>query len=214
MGFLKGGPFYHMTGKVGNNVGRVVNGKNVLSIVPASGNRTSSPAQLVNQQKLTLVTGWLSELSDFIRIGFEDHASGMSPWNAAVQYNIRSAITGNSPNFTIDYPEVRFSEGKLAKAKNMALAVTEDAQLDFSWSASIPSLKAGGPADKLVLIVYNPAKQEWEVSVGAAMRSSLTYDLILPVDWSGDSVYIWTSFVSADSKMASTTDYVGTDVVQ
>jgi hypothetical protein len=214
MGFLKGGPFYHMTGKVGNNVGRVVNGKNVISIAPASGNRTSSPAQLVIQQKLTLVTGWLSELSDFIRIGFEDHPSGMSPWNAAVQYNILNSITGVSPNFTIDYPKVLFSEGKLAKAKNMSLSVTEDAQLDFSWSAAVTSLKAGAGTDKLVLIVYNPAKQEWEVSVGAAMRSSLTYDLTLPVDWSGDSVYIWTSFVSADNKMASTTDYVGTDVVQ
>ncbi|MES2457507.1 MAG: DUF6266 family protein [Bacteroidota bacterium] len=214
MGFLKGGPFYHMVGKVGNNVGRVVDGKNVLSIAPASGNRTPSVAQLIVQQKLTLITSWVSEISEFIRIGFEDRPSGMSAWNAAVSYNIQNAITGAAPNFTIDYPKVLFSDGKLARAKSMAMATTEDAQLDFSWSATIPSLKKGAATDKLVLIVYNPAKKEWEVSVGAATRAALTYDLLLPADWSGDSVQVWTSFMSADEKMVSTTVSLGATVVQ
>ncbi|HMI02590.1 MAG TPA: DUF6266 family protein [Pedobacter sp.] len=214
MGFLKGGPFYHLVGKVGNNVGRVVNGQNVFSIAPAKGNRTPSAAQLVIQQKLTLMTGWLSEVSDFIRIGFEDRNSDMSAWNAAVRYNLLNAVTGVSPNFTIDYPKVLFSDGKLAKAKNMVLSTTEDAQLDFAWSAAIPSLKAGAGTDKPVLVVYNPSKQEWEVSVGAAIRSALSYDLLLPVDWSGDNVQVWTSFVSADNKMASTTEFVDATVVQ
>lgn len=214
MGFLKGGPFYHMTGKVGNNVGRVVNGKNVFMMAPASGNRTPTAAQLVIQQKLILMTGWLSEVSEFIRIGFDHENSGGSAWNAAVGYNIRKAITGVSPNFTIDYPKVLFSDGKLAKAKNMVLAVTEDAQLDFSWTAAIPSMKAGAGTDELVLIVYNPSKQEWEVSAGAATRAALSYDLMLSADWSGDSVYVWTSFMSADGKVVSTTQYVGTYVVQ
>ena len=203
-----------MVGKVGNNVGRVVNGQNVLSIAPAKGNRTPTAAQLVIQQKLTLMAGWLSEVSDFIRIGFEDQNSGMSAWNAAVRYNILNAITGISPNFTIDYPKVLFSDGKLARAKNMVMSTTEDAQLDFVWSAAIPSLKAGAGTDKLVLVVYNPSKQEWEVSVGAAIRSALSYDLMLPVDWSGDNVQVWSSFVSADHKIASTTEFVAATVVQ
>jgi hypothetical protein len=203
-----------MVGKVGNNVGRVVNGQNVLSMAPAKGNRTPSAAQLIVQQKLTLLTEWLSEISDFIRVGFEDHSSGMSAWNAAVSYNILNAITGSSPNFTIDYPKVLFSDGKLAKAKNMVLSTTEDAQLDFAWSAAVPSMKAGAGTDKLVLVVYNPSKMEWEVSVGAAIRSALSYDLMLPVDWSGDNVQVWTSFLSADNKMASTTEFVDATVVQ
>lgn len=214
MGFLKGGPFYRMVGKVGNNVGRVVNGQNVLSMAPAKGNRTPSAAQLIVQQKLSLLTEWLSEVSDFIRVGFEDHSSGRSAWNAAVSYNILNAVTGSSPNFTIDYPKVLFSDGKLAKAKNMVLSTTEDARLDFAWSAAVPSMKAGAGTDKLVLVVYNPSKQEWEVSVGAAIRSALSYDLMLPVDWSGDNVQVWTSFVSADNKMTSTTKFVDATVVQ
>jgi hypothetical protein len=96
----------------------------------------------------------------------------------------------------------------------MALAVAEDAQRDFSWSALIPSMKAGSGTDKLVLIVYNPSKKEWEVSVGAVTRAALTYNLMLAADWSGDNVYIWTSFLTADNKMSSTTDYVDATVVQ
>jgi len=214
MGFLKGGPFYHLTGRVGNNVGRVVDGKNVFTMAPASGNRTPSMAQLVIQQKLGLVTPWLSDMSEFIRIGFENHPSGMSAWNAAVSYNLLHAVTGAAPNFSINYPMVRFSVGKLPKARNMAMATTQDAQLDFSWLATVPDLTKGLPTDKLVLVVYNPAKQEWELSVGAAMRSSLSYDMMLPVDWSGDNVQVWTSFISADDELVSTTVSLGASVVQ
>lgn len=214
MGFLKGGPFYHMVGKVGNNVGRIVNGQNVISMAPAKGNRTPTAAQLANQLKFGLVTAWLSEVSQFIRIGFEDHDQDMSPWNAAVRHNILEAVTGVSPSFTIDYPKVLFSQGKLAKGRDMALAITEDAQLDLSWSALVPSLFLGGPTDKLVVMVYNPAQQDWVVSVGETTRSALSFDVVLPALWSGDTVYPYVSFVSADSKHASTTQFQGVTVVQ
>ncbi|HKG05833.1 MAG TPA: DUF6266 family protein [Pedobacter sp.] len=214
MGFLKGGPFYHMVGKVGNNVGRIVNGKNVLSMAPASGNRTPSPARLVINQKFGLITGWMAQISQFIRIGFEDHSPEMSAWNAAISYNFLNSITGVAPNFTIDYPKVLFSQGKLAKGKSVEMATTTDAQLDFSWAAGVPALFMGAPTDKLVVIVYNPAKQEWAVSIGDAMRSTLSFDMVLPVDWSGDSVYPYVSFISADEKYASTSQFQGMVVVQ
>lgn len=34
-GFLSGGPYYHLVGRTGNNVGRVLNGKKNLLYAPA-----------------------------------------------------------------------------------------------------------------------------------------------------------------------------------
>jgi hypothetical protein len=214
MAFLLGGPYYHMQGRAGNNVGRVVKGKNVFGMRPAKSNRPPSAAQLNVQMQLGLIAGWMSEMSTFIKIGFEDYDSEMSPWNAAVKYNLAHSITGVSPNYTIDYPKVLFSRGKLAKGKNVVMATTEDAQLDFSWSAAVPSMQMGSGTDQVVFVVYNPAKQEWDVSSGAAVRSALSYDMLLPVDWSGDNVHVWNSLLSADHKEVSTTVYLGATVVQ
>lgn len=169
-----------MIGRTGNNVGRRVRGRNVVAMRPARGNRTPSAAQLATQLRLTLMTGWLKRMGPFIRFGFEDYDVKMSAWNAAVKYNIDKAITGVSPSFSIDYAKVLFSRGNLAEATSPALATTVDAQLDFSWSAAIPATSPGGPADQLVLIVYNPSKQGWAVSVGDAVRSDLSYDLAVP----------------------------------
>jgi len=214
MGFLTGGIDYDLIGRVGNHVGRKVRGKNVISMRPARGNRTPSEAQLATQLKLTLMTGWLKRMGPFIRFGFEDYDQKMSAWNAAVKYNLNNAVTGVSPSFTIDYAEVLFSRGNLAEATDAALATTVDAQLDFSWSAVVPATFKGGPADQLVLIVYNPSKQAWAVSVGDAVRSDLSYDLAVPALWSGDTVYPYLSFLSADQKDVSTSQFQLATVVQ
>ncbi|HMI02193.1 MAG TPA: DUF6266 family protein [Pedobacter sp.] len=86
--------------------------------------------------------------------------------------------------------------------------------MDFSWSATVPAPFKGGPTDQLVLIVYNPSKQGWAVSVGDAVRSDLSYDLAVPAMWSGDTVYPYLSFLSADQKEVSTSQFQLATVVQ
>ncbi|MES2455000.1 MAG: DUF6266 family protein [Bacteroidota bacterium] len=214
MGFLLGGPYYHLQGRTGNNVGRVVKGKNTFAMRPAKSNKPLSLLQLAVTARMSLMAPWLSELSPFIKVGFEDYDQEMTPWNAALKYNLQHAITGSYPNFTIDYANVLLSRGKLAKGKSMAVATTEDAQLDFSWLATVPTLQLGGATDKAAFIIYNPSKQEWEVSIDAAVRSGLSYDMMLPADWSGDNVHVWSAFVSVNKRDVSTSEYLGATAVQ
>lgn len=213
MGFLLGGPYYFLQGRTGNNVGRVVKGRNVFAMRPTKSSKPATEAQLQSQMKLGLITGWMGKVSSFLGIGFSGYDSKMSGWNAAVGYNIENSITGVAPNYTIDYPKARFSQGELEPALNMVVAVTEDAQLDFSWDANVGVFE-GHATDRAVFIVYNPAKQKFVMVNGPAVRSTLSYDMALPVLWSGDSVHIYSCFVKADNGEVSTTEYVGTVVVQ
>ncbi|WP_256003749.1 DUF6266 family protein [Pedobacter deserti] len=213
MGHLTGGPYYDLIGRTGNNVGRRVRGKNVFSMRPHRGNRTSTEAQLAVQLKMGLISSWMSDVSAFLKLGFEHEDPKMSAWNAAVKYNLDNAVTGVYPNFTVDYPNALFSKGKLSPLASLSVAAETEAQLDFSWSAAIEVARPGGPTDKATFIVYNPLKQDFVVSPTGVVRSGLTYDMALPLDFSGDEVEVYAAVLSVDNKLVSTSVYVGSILV-
>ncbi|WP_285060233.1 DUF6266 family protein [Pedobacter ginsengisoli] len=79
----------------------------------------------------------------------------------AVSYHLNNAVTGVAPNFTIDYPKVKYSRGKLTLPDNIAMATTVDAQLDISWSNLGTDDQFQNATDRLTLMVYNPSKTKF-----------------------------------------------------
>jgi len=207
MGFLTGGPFYHMVGRTGNNVGRVVKGKNVIAMRPSPSSKPATQAMLDQRFKFGLITSWLRRLGAVIDVGFKDYDAEMSSRNAAISYNLLNAVIGVSPNFTIDYEKVVYSRGKLDVANNPLVAVTTAAKLDYSWAAPTGDTNALG-TDKVTFVVYNEAKNKFVTLKGVVQRSALAYVLQLPPDWSGDEVQTYISFVSADGKLVSDSVYL------
>ncbi len=132
--------------------------------------------------------------------------------NAAVKCNLENAVTGVAPNYLMNYVNVLLSRGKLAKAFNPEIATATASQLDFSWSANTGAF-IGAATDKAVFVVYNPAKHDFVVQMGGAIRSALEYELSLPADFAGDTVHAWIAFMSVDEKEVSTSQYVGTVIV-
>lgn len=212
MGFLKGGPYYHLVGRTGNNVGRVVKGKNVFAMRPSASSKPATQALLDQRFKFGLITSWLRRLGAVIDVGFKDYDSEMSPRNAAVSWNLQNAVTGVSPNFTIDYAKVEYSRGKLDVANNPQVAITAAAKLDYSWAAPTGDSNALG-TDKVTFVVYNESKDKFVTLKGAVQRSALAYVLQLPPDWSGDEVQAYISFVNANGKLVSDSVYIGPFVV-
>jgi hypothetical protein len=51
------------------------------------------------------------------------------------------------------------------------------------------------------------------LSPTGVVRSALTYDMALPLDFSGDEVEVYVALLSADNKLVSTSVYVGGMVV-
>lgn len=212
MGQLKNGPFSGFTGRTGSLVGYRKFGKWVMAAVKATASREPSLLQTYTIIKFTMIVEWLGWTSDFIEIGYQNYASEMSPMNAAVKYNLEKAVTGIAPAFTIDYPNVLLSRGRLAPAYQLVMSTTLDAQLDFSWAANIGTWK-GATTDDAAFIVYNPSKQEFVIMIGAVTRAALSFDMELPSAFSGDNVHVYMAFVSEDGKRVSTSVYVGATVV-
>ena len=213
--YLKGilGSF---SGLVGSVVGATWNGIDVMRSRPKKSSKPPTLAQLKQRDTFALMRGFSREVSDIIRIGFQAYHVGQTPDNAAFGLNIVNAVTGVYPSISIDYPEFVLSKGNLLDVPEIVVATTVDAQLDFSWlnNADVADPLNTNSTDKVAFVVYNPAKQSFAKKVGAALRSALSYDMVVPATWSGDNVHIWAFFVSASGKVVSDSVYVDATVVQ
>ena len=211
-GFLSGGPYYHLVGRTGNNVGRVRGGKNVFSMRPQPSSKPPTAAQLDVRLRFSLIVSMCSWITALIEVGFQEHNEDESAMNAAVSYNLLNAVTGVSPNFVVDYPKFMYSKGKLSGPADHEVETTVVAQLKFNWSAELMN-GLGDDTDMATILVYNPAKDVFLPKVGAATRSALTYTLNVPASFSGDTVQCYMSFVAADGKKVSNSVFLASTEV-
>lgn len=211
-GFLRGGPYYHLVGRTGNNVGRVRGGKNVFSMRPHPSSKPPTEAQLDVREQFSLIVTFLSWITSIIRVGFQGRSEGESAMNAAVSYNYRNAITGVSPNYVIDYPKMVYSKGQLSEAADPEVATTVASQVTFSWGTALESGE-GSLTDLATVLVYNADKDKFLPIVGAAARSVQTYVLHVPATFTGDLLHCYISFVAVGGKAVSNSVYVGSVTV-
>ncbi|MDR6784593.1 hypothetical protein ABIE26_003239 [Pedobacter africanus] len=212
MGKLTGGIDYDMIGLLGNHVGRRTKGENIIAMRPAKSSKPPTQAQLNQRLKFTLMATWLRRLAGVINVGFQEYDAEMSPRNAALSWNLKNAVTGVSPSFSIDYAKVIYSKGQLDLPQTPQVAVTAAAKLDYSWGP-VSGDSNGLATDKVTFAVYNPDKNKFVTLRGGAVRSAQSFVLQLPPDWSGDDVKAYLSLVSADGKLVSDSFYAGSFTV-
>jgi hypothetical protein len=160
-----------------------------------------------------MISQFLSPVNDLLTVGFQAYNSALSPFNAAFAANSEHAITGIYPALSIDYEQVVIAKGRLLAVPQVTVATTVDAQLDLTWLNNAGTDSSNG-TDKITFLVYNPSKQAYVKAQNAALRSALSFNLVLPSMWSQDSVHIWAFFVSANGKISSDSTYLGNTVVQ
>jgi hypothetical protein len=205
-----------ISGLVGTVVGANWRDVNYLRSRPKKTTKPPTAAQMEQRDVFSLMTEFSRPLTDIFNIGFQGYGRSQTPYNAAFSENIRAAITGVYPAIAIDYPELMLSKGNLLALPEITMATTVDAQLDFSWlnNADVADPLNTNSTDKVTFVVYNPSKQLFAKRVGAAVRSALSYDMVLPAMWSTDNVHVWAFMVNAAGKVVSDSVYLGATVVQ
>ena len=204
-GFLGG-----FQGQLGTAYGCFWRLMDLIKAMPRKVKRPPTEAQLPARLRMALITSFLANLSKIIKIGFKNAAApGQSAMNAAVSYNLNNAVTDTSPNYTIDFPELVISKGKLAGPYLVEVVIDAPAQVKFKWQqAAAGSQDAGNATDKATFIVFNAVKGRFVTLQGVVSRTALEYALQIPPDFSGDIVHCYMSFVSADGKEVSNSIYV------
>jgi len=212
MGIQDKGAFGGFRNKTGPLVGHIVNGQNVITSVPAKSSKPATAKQLDQRRKFGLVTSFLSWISGLIDKGFQEREQRQSPMNKAVQYNLLNAVTGVSPDFTINFARLKFSVGKCPLPSNMGAEGMPGAKINFVWGISYES-KYGKDTDLVSLMVYNAEKDRFVVLENAAGRTELGFVLQLPADFVGDTVHCYLNFISVTGQVVSNSEYLGELIV-
>ena len=209
MGKIKKGILGGFSGKVGTVIGACLNGIDYMRSLPKKSSKAPTQLQLDARAKFKLAMAFLKPLISVIRVGYQSYrGTPVTPLNAAVSDLISFGLTGVSPNFTVDYGRVVYSKGELSEPWSPEVDSAVSGEVTINWAAS-PVSALAQPTDQLTVVVYNPEKGKYVYLANAAIRSALTFDLTMPMDFSGDTVHCYLFFVSANGKKVSSSTYVG-----
>ncbi|MBC8005030.1 MAG: hypothetical protein H7X84_06125, partial [Verrucomicrobia bacterium] len=147
------------SGKVGTVIGACWKGIDYMRGLATSVTNPNTPAQQEQRAKFSLMVAFLRPLQGFLRLGFRSAAIRMSAFNAAMAYNLKNAVSGVFPAFTIDYDQVLLCRGSLAGALNPSCMAEADNRLTFTWENNSQETNSM-VSDQVVLVVYNPLRRQ------------------------------------------------------
>lgn len=196
MGTIKKGILGGVSGKVGNVVGANWKGIDYLRVLPSSVSNPNTVMQATQRLKFAIVGRFLQPVTEFIRVGFRAWAIKMSAYNAAFSYNYHNALSGEFPDFGLDYSKVLVSRGNLPAAVNPVVSSVNPAIIQLNWESNTGQ----GPAldsDLAMVVVFNPESGEAVYLTEVATRQDLTAEIEVPVSFSGVNVHCYLAFRSA-----------------
>jgi hypothetical protein len=206
MARLKQGILGPVSGSVGTIVGASWKDIDYIRSKSTKPKGDPSPLQLDNQHKFSAVINFTSTMTELLNQTFTKYAVGMSESNAAFAYNYNNAITGTSPDYSIDYAKALVSHGDLLNATGTAASVTNKT-VHFTWTDNSGLGMANG-TDKAVVVAYCKNYNLTVYSIGSAMRSAKAATLDVS-NFAGFTVETWIAFLSDDGSMASDSIYTG-----
>jgi hypothetical protein len=207
MGTLRKGILGGFSGKVGSVVGASWKGISYMRSLPLKVRNPRTLPQRSQRSKFALSLGLLQPMTAFLRTGWKLYAYKQSPFNAAMSHTINNAIVGDYPDYEIDASKLLVSRGSLTPAINVSVDGASG-NLELSWvdNSGINSAK---PNDRALIAVLNLERGEAVTDNAGAERAAGTQTVMLPADWSGNSVEAYLGFISEDGREVANSVYLG-----
>jgi hypothetical protein len=206
MGTFKQGILGSFSGKVGTVTGSTWKGIPVMKGRTGRKRSSVSEEQLNQQAKFKRVTQFLRSMSELLNVSFARFATNMTGLNSALSYNIKNAVTGEYPNYSIDYSKVLVSRGDLANEGDASAAAGTD-QVVFTWTDTSGEGSASA-GDKAVLVVYCEALNKTVYKINGSTRSAGTATVAVP-RFKGQVVQTWLAFKKVKGNEVSDSRYTG-----
>jgi len=212
MGTIKQGILGGFSGKVGTVIGGNWKGIDYMRSKAASVSNPKTEAQLDQRARFGAALKFLQPLTSFIRVGFKNYAVKMTAFNSAMSYNLNNALDGAYPDYFIDYTRALVSRGSLPGAFNPTVESTIAGQVEFTWEDNSSDADAN-VSDLVLLVVYNPSKQQAITVIGGNSRTAGRQMVTVPKAFSGDEVFCFIAFQNANQSILSNSTFVGTFMV-
>lgn len=212
MGTYKKGILGAFSGKIGPVVGANWRGKEVMRSLPKKSGTAATSVQLLQRLKFSTVTAFLNPLYPILSRYYGNDNGEKTRLNLAMSYHMKEATLYNNPVFEMVYNKVQIAKGDLIGIQAGTAASTIANTVSFAWSDNSGQGEALA-TDKLVVAIYEPVSKTLIYSLAVADRSVEAGSVIVPAFFSGLSVAVWGTFVSANDKKYATSIYLGNVVV-
>ena len=206
MGIIKQGILGGFSGKVGNVVGASWKGIDYIRSLPSSVRNPRTPRQVKQRTKFSLVQGFLTSMTPFIRIGFRNYTNQQSAMNAALSYNVTRGIKGEGENIELDYPNLQVSRGKLFST-TVALASVNGDNITVEWETIIAN--DAREKDEVYVVFFNKSKGVAIYNSERVYRMAGETRFAIPALWDGDTVECYVAFSALEGKEMSNSKYAG-----
>jgi len=200
-------------GKTGQTV--VANWRGILvgRKTPTKSNKPGSDEQKDQRSKFGLITRFFRGLGDIVKLGYQYQKTGPTPMNAAVQYNLENAVTGEYPQYALNYGKIvlsnPFGGGEIDPGFAPTIVSSAGCMVKVSWQVVDNATKGSSPEDRLSLIIYSVTRKKFIVYERVVPRSALTYEIGLPYLFKGDDCHGYIFFTSPKGKSVSQSEYLG-----
>lgn len=218
MSKLKPGVLGTFTGKTGRVVVVRYRGELVGRSEPSPSTKPPTKKQLDHQKKFGLMTSFFGKLTQAINMGY-NRKSKVNGTNAAVRDHLETAVYGSYPDYQIDYSKVNVTKSGngFHGGFRVSLESAAETTVTVNWNAldsdeQIPG--TAGPTDLANVVFYNVNKRKGVFNFGEAERKARTASYQLPFQYVGDEFHAYLFFTSTDGKSTSTSDYLGSFILQ
>jgi hypothetical protein len=207
MGKLNEGILGGFSGKVGQVVGARWRNLNVIRSRPPRKRRGSSEDQKKQMAKMTLMSPFVRPLAGLLNSTYRLANEDMSCFNKALSYNMRNAVSGDYPAFTINYAHVQLGVGDLLNVDHLQISSDETGKLTFSWRDNSNEGSARA-TDRFFAAVYCEKPNKWVTVINGSPRNAGSYTLDVTA-LNGKAVQTYIGFLSADARFVTTSQYTG-----
>jgi hypothetical protein len=211
MGTIKKGIMGGFSGKVGAVVGGTWNGITYMRSLPSTMKNPRTKKQLSQRSKFALTVQFLKPIHPYLRVGFKNFAGGQTAFNAAMSYHMINAISGEYPDYALDFARALVSCGSLVTAENVEASLV-DGRVSFTWNdnSGIANALAN---DRAMPLVFNSTRNEAIYNRAGDVRAVGSTLLNLPAHWIGDEIQLYLGFVSDDGMSIANSVYLGKKTV-
>lgn len=193
MGKANQGVFGSFRGKVGNVVGRVLQGQQVYAIYQPSVANPQTPAQIAQRAKFKKASEFFSSINSALRVGFAnlDGYDKGNPYSAALGYNLTktNAITYMAGVADVKLNQVVISQGIVGKPYNCAFSVTAN-DVDVTWTDT-SGISGDLSTDMLSVLIYHEDSGQSVFEPRMWARNARTASISFPSTWTTGNIHCW-----------------------
>ena len=186
-----------------------VYGKTRMRSKAGSFKDAKTPVQKSQRSRFVMLTRLSCSLKLLIRRTFVNDAADMSQHHKFMKLNYaRGVVSGEFPNYSIDYSKMLISKGKLLGVEEGIVCSEPGNKVIIKWKDN-SGVKHSKSTHKVMVLLINETRKFSRVYFDVGTRSDTKLEITTPLEWENNVFHVYFLFKAANKEVFSDSVYLG-----